>query len=126
MRESFAQAMGDDRAVVVEELSRARAEGRLTAVEFEERLRAVSEARTFAELRGLVADLPGGVPVVVGRRSGVFVKVLGRAWLVASVINFAVWGIVGLSLGEALYPWWVWVVVPWGLVVAVARFGRSG
>lgn len=128
MHESFIRAADDDRAAVIEELSRAHAEGRLTLAEFDERTRAVYEARTYAELSALTADLPRDVPAPVRRRSGTFAKVMASAWFAASSINFLIWGIISLSLGEALYPWWIWVAGPWGLVLLaghLARFGRS-
>lgn len=124
MHDSFARAVEHDRALVAEELARARAEGRLNPAEFDERSRAVSEARTYAQLSALTADLPRDVPVVVGRRSGASGRVLTRVWLAVGVINFLVWGVISLSVGEVLHPWWVWVVGTWGVLLS-ARFGRS-
>ncbi len=127
MNESFTRAADNDRAAVVEELSRAHAEGRLTPAEFDERTRAVHQARTYAELSALTADLPRGAPAPVTRRSGPLTRAMTGAWFAASTINFLIWGIISLSLGEALHPWWIWVAGPWGLLLLVghrARFGR--
>ncbi|MER5263328.1 DUF1707 domain-containing protein [Actinosynnema sp. NPDC002837] len=129
--ESFTRAADQDRATVAEELSRAHAEGRLTLAEFDERTRAVYQARTYAELGALTADLPRDAlhaPQPVRGRSGTAAKVMTGAWFVASAVNFLIWGIISLSLGEALHPWWIWVAGPWGLVLLaghLARFGRS-
>ncbi|WP_309117667.1 DUF1707 domain-containing protein [Saccharothrix sp.] len=71
MTESHFRAADDDRAAVAERLAKAHEEGRLTRAEFEERSLAVREARTYAELRELTADLPGDEPVGAdgGRRA---------------------------------------------------------
>ncbi|MFC6089209.1 DUF1707 SHOCT-like domain-containing protein [Saccharothrix lopnurensis] len=58
MTESHFKAADDDRGVVVARLAKAHAEGRLTRTEFDERSRAVQDARSYAELRDLTADLP--------------------------------------------------------------------
>ncbi|MEU4764840.1 DUF1707 domain-containing protein [Actinosynnema sp. NPDC023794] len=139
MNESFEstgtfRAADKDRAAVVEELSRAHAEGRLTPVEFDERTRAAYQARTYAELGPLTADLPRDAlhvppPPRVRSRTGAAAKVMSGAWFAASSVNFLIWGVISLSLGEALHPWWIWVAGPWGLVLLaghLARFGRSG
>ena len=131
MNESFTRAVDNDRAAVAEELSRAHSEGRLTRSEFDERTRAVHQARTYAELTALTADLPWEAPPPERsrrRRPGKLAKLATGAWFVASTLNFLIWGIISLSLGEALYPWWIWVAGPWGLVLLaghLARFGRS-
>ncbi|MBW4715983.1 DUF1707 SHOCT-like domain-containing protein [Saccharothrix obliqua] len=49
---------GNDRAVVASALARARAEGRLTDAEYEERLNSVNAAETYAALVALTGDLP--------------------------------------------------------------------
>ncbi|MFE9744840.1 DUF1707 domain-containing protein [Saccharothrix saharensis] len=126
MHESFTRAADSDRAAVAEELARAHAEGRLTLSEFDERTRAVYQARTYAELTALTADLPSSAPTPVKRRSNALFKVMTGAWFAASSINFLIWGIISLSLDEVLHPWWVWVAGPWGLALLVARQGRFG
>ncbi|MFI9007229.1 DUF1707 domain-containing protein [Actinosynnema sp. NPDC053489] len=128
MNESFVRAADNDRAAVAHELARAHAEGRLTPAEFDERTRAVYQARTYAELSALTADLPRDAPPPARHRSNPLLKVLTGAWFAASAINFLIWGVISLSLGEVLHPWWVWVAGPWGLVLLLghqARFGRS-
>ncbi|PSL54776.1 uncharacterized protein DUF1707 [Saccharothrix carnea] len=128
MHESFTRAADDDRNAVVEELTRAHTEGRLTLTEFDERTRAAHEARTYAELSALTADLPPDAPAPVPQRPNAVVRAMTGAWLAASAVNVLVWGVISLSLGEVLYPWWIWVAGPWGLALLVARkarFGRS-
>ncbi|GAA1279495.1 DUF1707 domain-containing protein [Saccharothrix xinjiangensis] len=59
MNESHFKAADDDRGAVVDKLAKAHAEGRLSQAEFDERSRAAREARSYAELHQLTADLPG-------------------------------------------------------------------
>jgi uncharacterized protein DUF1707 len=47
-----------DREVIVRQLQRGLAEGRLDVTEFDERVRAAYAARTLGELADLTADLP--------------------------------------------------------------------
>lgn len=67
-------ASDGDRDAAVRVLSEALAEGRLTAGEHGERVRAALAARTWPELAGLTADLPGLAdtrPAVTAGWSGV-------------------------------------------------------
>lgn len=140
MNESFIRASDSDRAAVAEELLRAHTEGRLTLTEFDERARAVHEARTYADLAALTADLPTGLDAPTGTptstpaatlsspapRTRTVAKGLTNAWVAASTVNFLVWGVLSLVLGEVLYPWWLWVAVPWGALLLLGRLGRFG
>jgi len=66
MSEQSAVRMSDaEREAVVERLSRAAGEGRLTLDEFEQRVAEVLAARTFADVEPHVADLPAA-PVTSG------------------------------------------------------------
>ncbi|MFD7653818.1 DUF1707 domain-containing protein [Actinosynnema sp. NPDC059797] len=67
MNESHFKAADDDRGAVADKLAKAHAEGRLTQAEFDERSRAVWEARSYAELHQLTADLPGSDRSGTGR-----------------------------------------------------------
>jgi hypothetical protein len=58
-REAVTLASDADRDAVVGVLNQAFAEGRLTADEHAERIRAAYAARAWRELAGLTADLPG-------------------------------------------------------------------
>ncbi len=117
------------------------AEGRLTAAEFSDRVDRTFEAKTIGELDALLADLPGidlyrlpaaGIRpapprsrlsgavdrrpqgVVSARRVGTL-----AAWAAISALLFVVWLGVGLvSGGAAWFPWFLLVVVPWGMVIA--------
>ena len=124
------------------------AQGRLTAEEFNDRLDRAFEAKTLGELDALLADLPGidlyrlpaaGIrpapPGAVRPRSGrgggsaVSRRADGTvspqrvaawaAWATISSLLLAVWLVVGfVSGGAAWFPWFLFVVVPWGIALA--------
>ncbi|MBP2339375.1 hypothetical protein JOF41_005553 [Saccharothrix coeruleofusca] len=122
----FERAVERDRAAVAEELRRALAEGRITRAEYDQRVAVVPTAASYAELAALVADLPTDVPARAAERPRRRVlRAFTLLWLVASVVNFAVWGVIAL-VDEPPYPWWLWVAGPWGVLLLAARFGRSG
>lgn len=124
-----------ERTEVADRLRRAHDEGRLDLVEFDERVRTLWAARTRGDLAGLTADLPSPSPlparggVFSATPAGVAMRVLTLVWLSAVVANLTVWGIVSVTLGEPVYPWWLWVAGPAGSVLAVlyaAGIGRPG
>ena len=57
------RAGDSDRQAVADQLKTALDEGRLDLGEYDERLQRTYAAKTFAELDGLLTDLPGTVPV---------------------------------------------------------------
>jgi hypothetical protein len=75
-----------DRDTVAAMLSSAFAEGRLAAAEHAERVRAVYEARTMGELRGLTGDLPGPVKDVGTRLAPLVPDDVDRCLLCALLI----------------------------------------
>jgi hypothetical protein len=117
---------------VAARLSEAHAEGRLTLVEFDERVRDAWAARTAAELEPLTSDLPAAVPdaaavppVPRARRGDAGLRAAVAVWAAVSVLNLAIWLAVSVGTGAPLYPWWVWVAGPWGMMLAVrALSGR--
>ena len=54
------------------------------------------------------------------------------SWLFVGLLNVAIWAAVSIGVGGGVYPWWVWVVGPWGALLVlehlVARLvpGRRG
>jgi Domain of unknown function (DUF1707) len=64
------RASDQERDETVQRLQLAFAEGRLTDVEFDERMRAALAARTHADLAELLADLPTATAPVVPRPAG--------------------------------------------------------
>ncbi|MGP4024690.1 DUF1707 SHOCT-like domain-containing protein [Actinomadura sp. 3N407] len=111
-------------------------EGRITVDELQERLEAVYGAKTVGELQEVTADLPEEdlyqlpVPASQPKSTASPARVPSRelditgnramwaAWATVGGINFTIWLIIALSTGW-LYPWWVWVVGPWGAILLV-------
>jgi len=59
----------------------------------------------------------------VRRRDGwaVAQRIQLMCWLFAGLINVAIWAAVSVGTGAAVYPWWVWVVGPWGVVLLLEQ-----
>lgn len=129
-----------DRKVVAEQLKTALDEGRLDLHEYDERLQRTYAAKTYADLDGLLDDLPGTIPVQqsqvqpaaappppvgasapprsndtqwVGPYAGVVV-VCTLIWLITSIVS-----------RELLYFWPVWMLIPLILGFFGRRFGRG-
>jgi len=127
--------VGDaERSAVAARLTEAHAEGRLTLLEFDERVRDAWAARTAAELAPLTSDLPVAAPAAPAappaprdRRGDAGLRAAVAVWAAVSVLNLAIWLAVSVGTGAAVYPWWVWVAGPWGMMLAVrALAGRTG
>ncbi|MBR8742190.1 DUF1707 domain-containing protein [Nocardiopsis sp. MG754419] len=112
------------------------AQGRLDHEEFTERLGLAYKAKTVDDLARVTADLPEKDLVDVGRAAGAD---LGAAapplrlrdpalmvpwWLYGgvNVLCFTIWLIVYFTTG-ASYPWFLWVLGPWGILMLVVTFG---
>jgi hypothetical protein len=125
------RAADADRTRVAERLRRAHDEGRLDLLEYDERLAAAYAARTYADLAALTADLPseparaaapepraplphGACAVAGGARPAA-----ARAWASVSALNLLIWAVVCAATVSWVYPWWIWVAIPWGAVLLV-------
>jgi hypothetical protein len=125
-----------DRKAVQDRLHTAHAEGLITLAEFDLRVGEAWQATTRGDLAKLTADLPAPRPVPpatppVPRRhkAPTALRVLGTIWLSISVLNLVVWGLVCLTTGQFIYPWWLWVAVPPGAVLGAVWWmvdGRGG
>ena len=115
-----------EREVIVDELGRHLTAGRLTISEFDERVAQVYRATTQKEATAVLDDLPPA-PSPAGHtertprrgRLPLHQRVEWSAWLAVGSINLVVWALVSLGTGSMIYFWPVWVIVPWGLVLAV-------
>ena len=109
---SSLRASDGDRDAVAERLRRAAGEGRLEPDELEERLHAALRARTYGELRRLLADLPAEPAAWDRRRAGAMPA--GRIALAVALrvaVALAVVAVV-LIVAVAMAAWWIlWAVV---------------
>jgi hypothetical protein len=124
-----------DRNRVQDQLKRAHDVGQLDLNEFDDRIKSVWEARTRGELTRVTADLPDlPRPRQPGERrpmfsddgGGVTMRVLTIIWASISAVNLVIWGLISLTTGEFIYPWWLWVAVPPGAALAVLYFSGIG
>jgi hypothetical protein len=112
------------------------AEGRLDVDEFNERLEQVYQSRTYGELAKVTSDLPEidlhTLPATVqGKgqarpRSGAALKAVWASWAAASAVNWVIWLIVSITSGDAVYPWPLWVMGPWGAILLVSTIFGGG
>jgi hypothetical protein len=135
MPEPHLRASDSDRAAVATALGEHMAAGRLTLVEYEERLTRVYETKTLGGLATLTADLPGPAPSAppatagptppaapAPRHNGVCGSWGGdtqawEAWLRTAMIVVTIWAVTSLANWELFYFWPVWVIGPWGAVL---------
>lgn len=103
----------DQRRAVVERLTEQVGTGRLDLTEFDDRAREAWAATSQLELAQVAADLPVPTPELPPADGDEV-----RAWAGVGVVNLLVWLAVSLGVGEAIYFWPVWVIGPWGLVLA--------
>jgi len=135
------RASDQDRDRIANVLREHHAVGRLDADEFSERLDKVFSAKTMGELEALTADLPAvdpyplptstlqrqygaggiGLPAssvleAMSRGHGRFSPAWQAAWgswLCTSLVLIVIWVLTGAG-----YPWPLWVIGPWGAVMA--------
>ena len=119
MDESRLRAGDADRDATIAELREAFAEGRLTQVEFDERLDEAHAARTFAELERLTVDLPKASHAVApleqkAAKSGRGLRSAWASWLGVGILVNIIWFATAINDGPAPYYWPIWVIGPWG------------
>jgi hypothetical protein len=119
-----------EREAVQARLRAAQAEGRLTLTEFDSRVQTVWQAATRGDLAKVTADLPKPVPVKAAptKATGgatLWFRIVVTAWLSVSALNLALWASVSVTVGP-VYPWFLWVFVPWGVVLASLWFAGIG
>jgi hypothetical protein len=120
-----------DREFDAERLRAALNEGRLTLGEYDDRLRDTYAARTYGDLKGILADLPevtpaarsqlmpstlaspvpAGGPAASGHTRR-WIAAVWSGWVTTALITVAIWAMTG-----AHYFWPGWVIGPWGAVL---------
>lgn len=121
------RASDKDREQVADRLREALDEGRLTFLEYDERLKDAYAAKTYGELDSVLHDLPSeSVAPVLGpdiqARPHVTARWIGmmwQTWLYANIVCFGIW-LVSFLAGDD-HPtqgfWPIWVAGPWGAVL---------
>jgi hypothetical protein len=151
MPEPHLRASDADRAAVADVLGGHLSDGRLTVAEFDERLTRAYAARTYGELAELTADLPSPTapaaapsvqprPAPVGGLAGCGgpgwahgwahgwtggggVRAAWASWFTTAVIVVGIWLLTSLASSQVIYPWPVWVIGPWGVVLLAQTLG---
>src|SRR4051812_6129555 len=113
-RTSSLRASDADRDTVAERLQRAAVEGRIEPEELEERLHLALRARTYGDLRRLVADLPAARPPRSLGRTTLSLAVRAAVALVAVALILTVFAITMM--------WWI----VWALLWMTMRGRRYG
>jgi hypothetical protein len=121
-RTSTLRASDSDREAVTARLHEAAVEGRLEPDELEERLHLALRARTYGELRRLVADLPAQPAAWDRRRRRGFAPL---AFTIAVRVAFALAVVVvALVVIAATAMWWLAWLVVW-MVLSGRRYGAA-
>ena len=131
------RAADADRHKIAEQLKAALDEGRLSLHEYDDRVKEAYAARTYADLMGLVTDLPApglSAAEVTARQAAerrreanklpMPLIVLWTIWGALAAVNVVVYVLVSLTADSDVYLWPVWVLVP-GAALLVATIGTQ-
>lgn len=112
-----------ERERFVEQLGNHLTAGRLTIGEFDQRVARVYRAVTVDEAHQVFDDLPAiatphPAPAPPRRRRlAAHQQIEWSVWLGVGAINVLIWAVVSLATASWVYPWPLWVIGPWGLVL---------
>jgi hypothetical protein len=116
------RASDADREAIAQRLRAALDEGRLTIVEYDERLQQAYASTTFGQLEPLVADLPAPTPAKpspeVAKRERQKRKMVKewRDWASVTFILVAIWLVTSIASGG---PHFFWPMIPMGIWAAI-------
>jgi hypothetical protein len=126
------RAADADRHRIADRLKVALDEGRLSLHEYDDRVREAYAARTYADLLGLVTDLPQpglSAEDVTARRAAerrrearklpMALMVLWTIWAALAAVNVVVYVLVEATVDGDVYMWPVWLLVPGAALLAV-------
>ena len=114
-----------EREAVVERLSAALGDGRLDVVEYDERVRQVYVAKTYADLVPITADLPPAPPPPAPKPSLLDrLRPAERSWLFVAVLLTGLWALQSLKEHDLNDFWFVWPVGVYGAIVLAGRVTR--
>ncbi|MFE7742485.1 DUF1707 domain-containing protein [Nocardia sp. NPDC057455] len=118
------RASNAERDAVVRLLGRHMADGRIDLPEYDQRVAQVYATTDREDLRSVLSDLPelgkeaAAAPAFVRPRVPIWQRIEGSTWLAVSLLVLVIWGAVSLSVGALTYFWPIWVIGPWGAVLA--------
>ncbi|MEU6581279.1 DUF1707 domain-containing protein [Nocardia sp. NPDC046763] len=117
------RASDAERAQITDLLGRHLSDGRLDLAEYNERLTRVYATATREDLQLVLGDLPklpkiGAAQSISRTRFPIWQRIEGSAWLGVGVLCLVIWAAISLAAGEFTYPWPIWVIAPWGAVLA--------
>ncbi|MEV6323569.1 DUF1707 domain-containing protein [Nocardia sp. NPDC051787] len=117
------RASDAERDTVVRLLGRHMADGRIDAAEYDQRVAQVYATTTRDDLRLVLSDLPelakgAAEPATPRPRIPIWQRIEGGTWLGVSVLVLAIWAAISLGVGAVTYFWPIWVIGPWGAVLA--------
>lgn len=113
-----------ERESAVDRLTGHVASGRLALDEFDARVRQIYAAVTQADLESIFYDLPAAVPRAATEKPTPKQLPMARellTWAAVGVLCLSIWAITSIATGNFLYPWPVWVIGPWGAMLALQR-----
>ncbi|WP_431956574.1 DUF1707 SHOCT-like domain-containing protein [Nocardia lijiangensis] len=115
------RASDAERDQVVRLLGRHMADGRLDLAEYDQRVARVYGTATRDDLQLVLSDLPKLTKEPVAQpkpRIPLWQRIEGGSWLGVSILVLVIWAAISIGVGEFTYPWPVWVIGPWGAVLA--------
>jgi hypothetical protein len=129
------RAADTDRQQVADRLRAAMDDGRLSLLEYDERLGKAYAAQTYGELAELTRDLPephspplvpdpNARPAAPKRRSRF--GAAGRSWLGGAVFFNGIWLLTSLPDPLVHYYWPVWPLGVWGIAALSGAVGGKG
>ena len=129
------RASDADRHKIADRLKAALDEGRLALHEYDDRVRDVWAAQTYADLTAVVSDLPQpGLSAEdvaarrvaerrrAARRMPTALIVLWTIWAALAALNVVVYVLVEATTDADVHPWPVWLAVP-GAALLVVTLG---
>lgn len=116
------RASDAERDRIVRELSRHLGDGRLDLTEYDQRVAQVYRTTTREELKNVLADLPAVAPEparAARSRFPIWQRIEASAWLFVSALVLVIWAAISLAAGAFTYFWPIWVIGPWGAMLAL-------
>ncbi|MBF6336067.1 DUF1707 domain-containing protein [Nocardia abscessus] len=117
------RASNAERDAVVGLLGRHMADGRIDLPEYDQRVAQVYATTDRDDLRLVLSDLPelgkeADAPASTRRRMPIWQRIEGSTWLAVSVLVLVIWAAISIGVGAFTYFWPMWVIGPWGAVLA--------